>query len=271
MRIFKSVVRSFISATLIAAALPAVAQTTPAKPAAPVYAVLSLIGDRLEIVVRQPQIGSRVDQNRRDIVPVSDAAFDNAAVSAAAQAIRAARAGAEVSHLNTRSPVLFEKTRDLFDLQGETLTMPGAIRDALTAQGATHLVLITKRRDEAKFRYGNGGFEGAGNLEGLGFYLDTSTQTSYVNEGGQRANQGTGFIAPYAFIQVQLVAFPSGKLLAAKPVTDYQMVGAGVVEQGTTEPWNAMSAAAKARAVATLVLASVTKATGEVMAAAGER
>jgi hypothetical protein len=258
-------------AVLASFTLPVWAQAEPAKTASPVYAVLSLIGDRLDIVVRQPQIGSRVDQNRRDIVPVSDAAFDNAAVSAAAQAIRAARSNAEVSHLNTRSPVLFEKTRELFDLQGDTLTMPGAIRDALVAQGATHLLLITKRRDEAKFRYGNGGYEGAGNLEGLGFYLDTSTQTSYVTDSGQRANQGTGFIAPYAFIQVQLVAFPSGKLLGAKAVTDYQMVGAGVVEQGTSEPWSAMSATAKARAVATLVLASVTKATGEVMAAAGNR
>ena len=38
------------------------AQTSSPASAAPVYAVLSLIGDRLDIVVRQPQIGSRVDQ-----------------------------------------------------------------------------------------------------------------------------------------------------------------------------------------------------------------
>ena len=132
-------------------------------------------------------------------------------------------------------------------------------------------MLITKRRDEAKFRYGNGGFEGAGNLEGLGFYLDTSTQTLYTNEAGQRAGLGTGFIAPYAFIQVQLVALPSGAVLASQAITDYKMVGSGAAEPGGAEPWAAMSAAAKTRAVAGLVQSSVTKAVGEVMATAGNR
>lgn len=42
------------------------AAPTPAAPAAavPVYALLSVIGDRLDVVVRQLQTGTRVDNNR---------------------------------------------------------------------------------------------------------------------------------------------------------------------------------------------------------------
>ena len=124
--------------------------------------------------------------------------------------------------------------------------MPDAIREALKGQGATHLVLITKHREDALFRFHNRESEGAGSLEGLGFYLDTTVETyNYNAKTGDRSKSGVGFIAPYAFLAVQLAEFPSGRVLGRKSVAEYQMVGSGNSETDVSQPWQAMTAAQK--------------------------
>ncbi len=148
----------------------------------PVYAVLSLIGDRLDIVVRQLQTGTRVDANRHQPLSIAEPVFDDAAVAAAESAIREANPKAEVSALRTRSQVLFDKQAVLFSINGDTMAMPEAIKDALRGQGATKLVLIGKRRDDASFKFADGYFDGVGKLEGLGFYLDGTFRTISVDQ-----------------------------------------------------------------------------------------
>lgn len=255
--------RSIVCLLFLAAA-PVLAQTPPS--AKPVYAILSLVGDRLDIVVREIQIGTRINANRRESHEIPGSVFDDVAVAAAAKSVRAAQPGAEVSHLNTRSPVLFAKHRELFDVSQGVMGMPDAIREALKGQGATHLVLITKHREDALFRFNNRESEGAGTLEGLGFYLDTTVETyNYNAKTGDRSKSGVGFIAPYAFVTVQVAEFPSAKVLGRKSVADYQMVGSGNSETDVSQPWQAMTAAQKARAVARVVESSVAKAADEVL------
>ena len=120
------------------ASLPAgttFAAPTPAAPAAavavPVYALLSVIGDRLDVVVRQLQTGTRVDNNRRQPVTITEPIFDSAAVSAAGRAVRQLFPKAELAVLDTRSQVLFDKQQTLFQINNDVMTMPDAIRDAL--------------------------------------------------------------------------------------------------------------------------------------------
>jgi len=256
-----------ISCLFVLNATPALAQS-PAPATKPVYAILSLVGDRLDIVVREIQIGTRINANRRESHEMPGSVFDDVAVASAAKSVRAAQQGAEVSHLNTRSPVLFAKHRELFEVSKDVMAMPDAIREALKGQGATHLVLITKHREEALFRFADRNNEGAGTLEGLGFYLDTTVETyNYNPKTGDRSKSGIGFIAPYAFVTVQVAEFPSGRVLGRKSVADYQMVGSGNSESDVSQPWQAMTAAQKARAVAKVVESAVGKAADEVLRA----
>ena len=125
----------------------ATAQPT-ATPSPPVYAVLSLIGDKLNIIVARQQTGTRVDANLRESVAISNAVFDDAAVSAIAEAVRKIDPKAELAAINTRSAVLFEKQRELFAQSGEKILIPDAILTALKNQNASHLFLLTKRRDD---------------------------------------------------------------------------------------------------------------------------
>lgn len=109
-----------------------VTHTAAATPEIPTFAFLSLIGDKLDIVTAQAQTGSRIDQNRREPpVAILDPVFDNVAPTAAGEAVRKVIPRAELAILNSRSSVLFEKQRDLFDEKGGVMGIPDAIRTAL--------------------------------------------------------------------------------------------------------------------------------------------
>ena len=237
---------------------------TPATPAAavavPVYALLSVIGDRLDVVVRQPQTGTRVDNNRRQPVAITEPIFDSAAVSAAGRAIRQIFPKAELAVLDTRSQVLFDKQQTLFQINNDVMTMPDAIRDALRQQGATKLILIRKYRDDAHFQFATGHSDGAGKIEGLGFYVDGTWETRNIDAKTGEVRSGRGFIAPFAYLEVTLVDFPSGNVVGKKTVTGSFQVGAGRAAQDIGEPWSALSSAEKVQLINRLIEREVSSA-----------
>lgn len=247
--LLSAVISSLIFFTLhhsLATAQPpasAVAQPTP------VYAVLSLIGDKLDIIVARQQTGTRVDANLRESIAISNAVFDNAAVSAIAEAVRKINSKAELAAINTRSPVLFEKQRELFAQSGDKILIPDAIRTAVKNQNATHLFLVTKRRDDASAQFVGGSSDGKGRIEGLGFYLDGSVSTK-VSETG---DGGRGFIAPFVYIDIALIEMASSKVISKEKVVASRPVSAGQAVKDVGSPWDALSSAEKVRLVNAII------------------
>ncbi len=253
--------------TVFGAASPGVSAQAAAGPdQVPVYALLSLIGDRLDTVVRRPQTGSLVDNNLRSSLPIADPVFDDVAVAAAIKAIRQAVPNAEFAAINTRSPVLFEKQRTLFEVVNGVLQMPEAVRNVIREQGAGRLVLIGKLRDDAQVTADSGMIDGAGKLEGLGFYLDGTWESVQNNENTGASQAGRGFIAPYTYLQLSLVDFPSGRLLGRRSIKASQAVGSGRAQQSTDDPWSALNAAEKVRMINALIDGEVGKAMAALMA-----
>lgn len=250
----------------IARGVPVIAAPGVAPADVPVYAVLSLIGDRLDIVVRQLQTGTRVDNNLHQSVAMTDPVFDSVAVSAVATAVRLADAKAELAAINTRSQLLFDQQRTLFEVSNGVMAMPDAIRNALRDQGATKLVLIGKHRDDASFKFATGYSDGAGKLEGLGFYLDGTWRTVTRDALTGNSLGGQGFIAPFAYLQVTLVDFPSGRVIGRKLVTAAIMAGAGRAQQDIGEPWNALTSAEKVRLINRLIERELAVAVRELIA-----
>lgn len=217
-------------------------------PAPASISVLSLIGDRLEIVSRDLNTGTRISRNLRNPVALDNPVFDASAVLTASKAIRKVLPAAEVVQLSTRSPVLFEKQRTLFDIRDGSLSMPDAIRDAVKAQGATHFLLIAKHRADPDFKFVGGTVDGRDEeLEGLGFYLDGTQQMQTFDNNHQRVAVGRGFIAPYAHVSVTLVDYPSGRVLGRKFVTENLLAGSGRTGGDINEPWLAMTSAEKVK------------------------
>lgn len=220
-----------------------------ASNAAPVsVSVLSLIGDRLDIVSRDLNTGTRISRNLRNPVALDTPVFDASAALTASKAIRKVVPSADVAQLSTRSPVLFEKQRTLFDIRDGSMTMPDAIRDAVKAQGATHFLLIAKHRADPDFKFVGGTVDGRDEeLEGLGFYLDGTQQMQTFDANHQRVAVGRGFIAPYAHVSATLVEFPSGRVLGRKLVAENLLAGSGRTGGDINEPWLAMTSAEKVK------------------------
>lgn len=236
----------------MAAAEPA--PTAPANVSTESFSVLSLVGDRLEVVSRELGTGTRISRNLRTPVPLDTPIFDQAVAQTAARILQQARPGALVSQLNTRSPVLFERQSELFEVKQGVLGMPGPILDAAIGQSANRLLVVRKFRTEPRFRFVDGVIDGRNEgVEGLGFYLDGTQIVNSYDEKHQRVATGRGFIAPYVHVEVLLAELPSGKLLGRKTVAANVMAGSGREESSINEPWLAMSSADKVRWLTRLI------------------
>jgi hypothetical protein len=239
-----SVVVRFLLVSAVLAANLALAQSAT-KPAPKVYAVLSLVGDKMNVIAGAEQIGSRLDQ--RTIVPmeVNDATFDKLVITSAAKAIVAKEPKSEIASIDTRSKVLFEKYADLFQVKDDVLQMPAAIRDAVKAQDATHFLLATKSSESMTLSIGaslegKGEYEGGGKGEGLGFLVDNKMGVIYGS--GQQVH---GYVHAFVHMKLTMVEFPSGKVIGTQVVRKAGRVHNPSVP--TSDPWQAFSSAEKVK------------------------
>ena len=220
---------------------------------APVIAMLSLIGDRLNVVTAQFETGTNISPNRRDYISIDTPVFDQLAMNAVIKGLRKTMPTAEFAVLNARSPVLFEKQHTLFDRNGDSMKMPGAIIDAAKQQGANRLLLILKRRDDTGFAYSSGFSAGKGKLEGLGFYMDASVDTSTTNDEGKRVASGRGFVGPYVYLDMFLIDLGNNRIISEQALTTAKMIASGHSEGDPKYSWNAMSSADRVRHISDLI------------------
>lgn len=226
-----------------------------------VYSVLSLIGDRLDIVIARQQTGTHIDPNRRESIAIDSATFDNTAARAIAAAVKKESVGSEVNMLNTRSPVLFNKHRELFAQSGDRIAMPEAIKDALKGQGATHLFLVTKLREDASISFAGGFGDGKGKLEGLGFYLDGSVITEDVASGAR----ARGYIAPFAYFSIALIDLANARVLNKLKATASRAASSSATNADPGNPWAALSSAEKVSLVNHLIENEIARAVPELL------
>ena len=197
------------------------------------FAVLSQIGDALTLVGFRPTVGSRLDQNRHETVAVPGAEYDRVALLAAQAALRRADPAAVVALLELPAPSTDAPAPALLD--GDTFTPTETLSAALAREQATHLLLITKLRDEANLRTDRGGL-GSGKLVGLGFYVDRQTRLKRSDTG----ETGIGFLAPFAYFKVSLI-----DLSGASPVRQHFVRATTTFSAARNaegfDPWNAIS------------------------------
>ncbi len=202
------------------------------------YAVISLIGDELNIVSYERSIRSHVDSNRRESLPTGDVVFDRTVLATAGAELKKVDASAQVALFMPRAPELFKGHDRFFD--GSKATLPNAIGAELQAQGITHLVLFTKHRGEAMARGAFGRNMAHGKLEGLGFYIDRSP-TMRDLETNERSQ---GFLAPYVYVRASLIDLADGKVLQSRLLIATQMTLASA-SKDRHHPWEAMDAKQK--------------------------
>lgn len=198
--------KSLLLLTLVMLSGPLLANTTasPKK-----IAILAAISDEIAVVNYQPQVGSNLNQNVHRSWPLPLAPFNTAALLAADEAVKQAAPGSGTVLLDV--PNLAKQERLLDKRQ---FNPPAEVRSALTAEGATHVLLISKFR--TSFHFANPpGYVGHGTLEGLGFFIDHDYQTISIETG----KHNYGFIAPHAFFKLSLIDLATNTVQKEQAIT----------------------------------------------------
>jgi len=172
------------------------------------FAILSLLGDRLTIVQPAMTTGSRLDHNSHVTLKLDTPALDHAALLAADSAVRKALPGARTQMLLVRDPAIYEAQARFVDDADTLHSILPVLAPVLQGAGATHLILLTKMRQDAHFEVENS-HVGSGRVEGMGFYIDRITVLRDVQNGDNYA----GYLAPYAYFRASLADLGTGKVI----------------------------------------------------------
>jgi hypothetical protein len=219
------------------------AQTTQAPSST--YAVISLVGDRLDVVTYQPKVGSLMDSNSHSPLRFSEDLLDTVALRAVNHAMKATVPGADIALLAATEPSTFVDQARFFD--GNHVKLPHEIDEAVHRENIATLVLLTKHRGEAKLAVRDGNL-GGGKLEGLGFYVDSNMPM----ESADRTHHSYGFIAPFVYVDVSLVDIASGRLLRQTTITATETIASSDNAEGA-DPWGAMTTKEKVSALSGLL------------------
>ncbi|HEX8009544.1 MAG TPA: hypothetical protein VF814_01175 [Casimicrobiaceae bacterium] len=218
-----------------------------AEASADTYVILSLIGDHVTIVGQGSQVGSHLDQNQSEVVPLVESQLDDFAVSVADATIAKARPDAGVVTLRASDPTLY-KLRDswldaeLTDIQD----LISLVRKRLPPLPDGHLLLITPYRDQPELRTGRDE-RGSGKVSGLGFYLDAVTRMRRSDT----MESGRGFLGVFANFQLVLINLQSSVIEAHERVVLGTTYSSARAEDRTV--WNALDQTQKTRALASLM------------------
>ena len=221
-----------------------------ADPAPATYAVISLIGDKINVVGARASVGSNLDRNRQGAIAVQGRALDDTAVIAASDAIGRFDPHASIVMLSSNDPTLYELQDELFQPQQRSRALlASAIRDPIQGQHATLLVLIRKNRSDAMLRLENQ-YVGSGKLEGVGFYVDPNLRM-IDHETGEL---GAGFLAPYAYIKITLVDAKTMAVIREQSVEE----STNMITSKSLNPLDALTAAQKTAALRSMIVKTTT-------------
>jgi hypothetical protein len=223
------------------------------------YAVLSLVGDKVEVVFAQPGVGSRIDRNERRAFDDAEGTLDRFVLKAVDDALRRADGGAPPVMLSMKGSSLYDRPDRLF--QGRQLALPGAVVDAIEASKVTHLIVLTKLRDEPRVPLLNQNV-GTGTVRGLGFYIDNSIDLVDREIG----SYGTGLLAPFVYLRLTLVDVSTGEAVRDELVREMETHSVAG-EPKATRAWEVLSAEQKVDRLQRLIQRAVGQGLGRLLGA----
>ena len=227
--------QALLASVLLAAAPWATAQGSPPRH----YSVLSELARELLVITFQPAVGSNLDSNLRQRMPIPGGLIDRTALTMAKAHIVAKE---PVSRVSTFAPLdsdVFDSRQSFTD--GSVAGMPPDLQDALRQQGSSHLLLLSRYQGDAAIQFRDGKI-GSGRMEGLGFYIDNQTDVSRAGEGVS----GRGFLAPFVYIRATVIDAATGRVVRSRVYTRSTPVPASAGTE-SAHPWEALNSTQKVR------------------------
>ena len=205
------------------------------------FAVISLIGDRMELAYAKGVDGQPVDRIERRYIPLDDSRIDRYTLLAANDVLKKLAPGPD--------PVLLQAfDRSYFDVTSGTGVIIDWTRQLVkdAKPKVTHALLITKIQYEGVPALQKP-FVGGGTLEGVGFFVGREAPL----KGMDPNSGGPGFLSPFAYFQVTLIDLASGKVVREEKGTASNLLSATGTDSGN--PWDTLSAERKLQAIVDLV------------------
>lgn len=197
------------------------------------FVVISLLGDKLQIVTQQPKTGSHLDTNGRESFELKGGVFDQAALAAIDAKVKQIEPKSSVFALKLASADVLGDPSNLLD--GERFVSPAVLAPVLKQLNASHLLLVRRHRSESKIRSLRH-TQGSGMLEGIGLYLDHET----VLQREETSEQHRGFLAPFTYFKVSLINLGTGKLEREKVITKGE-ARISDRKEAASDPWEVMN------------------------------
>jgi hypothetical protein len=210
------------------------------------YAVISLIGDRMQIAYASGVEGQPVDRITRRYVALDDTTIDRAALLAANDKLRELVPGSD--------PVLLQAfDRTLFDTSAGTASVIEWVRQTVKDQKGTK---VTRALIVAKTTYDGvpalqKPFVGSGTLEGVGFFVGRTPPATGMDPN----SAGPGFLSPFAYFEVSVVDLNSGRVLRSERGLASDLISASGTDTGN--PWDALSGQQKVKKLTDMVRAEL--------------
>lgn len=229
------------------ASAPAAEDKTPRDPNR--FAVLSLLGDNVQLVSLTPARGDTVQSGEWAATPAGG--LDNAVLQALNTAITNSAQGREAKLYTSSTRSLFGDPAGLF--VGGKLNLPGKLGEAVRQSGAAHLLLVTRSRQEPALAAALPS-RILTSLEGPGFVLD-QRPAAQIGFDGQ---PGLPVLAPYVSIRVALVDLADLRLKREQSLAVAARLP--VTRESARNPWASLSAEQRLQALQALIEAELPRA-----------
>jgi hypothetical protein len=203
------------------------------------YAVISLIGDKMQLAFARGVAGQPVDAIERRYIALDDTSIDRAALLAANEQLRKLKPGSD--------PVLLQAfERSYFDVSAGTGAIIEWVRQLAKDKKVTHAILITKMSYEGIPDIQKP-FVGNRTLEGVGFFVGRTPAPT----GADPMSAGPGFLSPFAYFLVSVVDLRTGQTLREERGLASDSISATNTDTGN--PWDALNGQQKINKLIDLV------------------
>lgn len=258
----RQLLRLALPAALGWGALPA---ARAAGPALGRLGVFSLLGDGLQLVFAAPVTDTRLDRNLRESLPTQNIGFDQAALRAVTRMVQQHHPQAQLQMFRATQPLGLAEQRAVAEGAARA-ELPAWVIQAVNSHGLTHVLLITRHRGDARFPVNEGFSVGRGVVEGIGYYLDNTTELKNAETG----LASTGFLGAYVMLRIQLMEVKSGDIIGSETLRVGRMF-AGRKDIEAENIWNALGPREKVDMLRSMVEENVERVLPGVLLAAGGR
>lgn len=216
-------------------------------------AITSLIGDVITVDIYRKRVGTMIDSNQQEKLPVPTPEFDEVALKTASAAVTNALPSVSLAALTVAAAGSdLDPAQFLVDGRiAASHRLAAALRDA----GFTHLLVITKHRGAARLKFASSSV-GSGYLQGIGFYIDNSLNTIRLDT----QEKSRGMIAPYVYIKLALVDLASLQQVREQVIMDSTTRSAAGHKEAL-DAWSAVTAEEKVSLLQELIRENVSAAT----------